>query len=275
MEKPPLEPSKAPLPAHSEDSAPDPEPEPAAETSEEPKLRFVGEDTPFDKRGPRKPPKPLRWPFLDFDEDTEALSRPDLVEKFFAMKKEVQRLRLGLNQDPATGKPRNGGFTAPGGFLGRQTVAAFIDVQNMYYSAKRIFGSPLAYGKMLRYSLSNRRLARAIGYVVEREDVDQSAFLDSLRRCGIEIHARVAVERASGSKKAEWDVGMATDMVRMAGKVDVILIVSGNGVFADVVPLLQAKGSKVECCSFSESLADQLRWSVDRYHLLNETHLYR
>ncbi|MFQ5748616.1 MAG: NYN domain-containing protein [Planctomycetota bacterium] len=265
MEEPPLEPIEADPPAVAPVGPVGPQSGPG----------LAGEDTPFDKRGPRRPPKPLRWPILNFDEDVEALSPPELVEKFHAMKREVQRLRLGLNQDPVTGKARNGGFTAPGGFLGRQTVAAFIDVQNMYYSAKRIFGSPLAYGKMLRYSLSNRRLSRAIGYVVEREDIDQEAFLDSLRRCGIEIRAKPAVERANGAKKAEWDLGMAADMVRAAGKVDVILIVSGNGVFADVVPILQAKGSKVECCSFAESLADLLRWSVDRYHLLNESHLYR
>ncbi len=283
MEDPPIEPSEAQsspvaaaVPADSAGSPNDPEtgPRPESEAAAEASAETDSEPG-TEPKTVRRPPKPRIWPVLDFDEDIEALSRPQLVEQFQAMKKEVGRLRLGLNRDPVTGKARNGGFTAPGGFLGRQTVAAFIDVQNMYYSAKRLFGSPLAYGKMLRYSLSNRRLTRAIGYVVDREDIDQEAFLDSLRRCGIEIRKRNAVERANGAKKAEWEVGMAADMVRMAGKVDVILIVSGNGVFADVVPILRSKGSKVECCSFSESLADLLRWSVDRYHLLNESHLYR
>jgi len=57
--------------------------------------------------------------------------------------------------------------------------------------------------------------------------------------------------------------------------VDVVIVVSGNGVFADVVPLLQARGVKVECCAFRESMSDQLMRSVDQYHLLTEDHLYR
>ena len=61
----------------------------------------------------------------------------------------------------------------------------------------------------------------------------------------------------------------------VADKVDSIIVVSGNGVFADVAPLLKAKGCRFEACAFRESLSDVLRDAVDWYHLLGEEHLYQ
>jgi len=120
----------------------------------------------------------------------------------------------------------------------------------------------------------NRRLVRSIAYVIERDGVDQVSFFDHLRYCGFEVRKREIIERIDGSRKAEWELAMAMDMLRIAEKVDSIIIVSGNGVFADIVPMLQAKGVKVECCAFKESMSDLLVRSVDQYHLLGEEHLY-
>ena len=88
------------------------------------------------------------------------------------------------------------------------------------------------------------------------------------------MRRREIIERMDGSRKAEWELAMAMDMLRIADKVDSIIIVSGNGVFADIVPALQAKGVKVECCAFKESMSDLLGRAVDQYHLLGEEHLY-
>lgn len=214
-------------------------------------------------------------PVLDPSEDAAALEREDLEDKYLDLKDEVWRLRRELNLDPVTGRlPNNGGYASPGGFLRRQTVAVFVDVQNMYHSAKKTYGRNLSYSKMLRFCVRNRRLVRSLAYVIDREGVDQVSFFDHLRYCGFEVRKREVIERMDGSRKAEWELGMAMDMLTIADKVDSVIIVSGNGVFADAVPALRAKGVKVEACAFRESMSDLLQRAVDQYHLLGEEHLY-
>jgi len=115
---------------------------------------------------------------------------------------------------------------------------------------------------------------RAIAYVIDRDGIDQISFLDHLRYCGIEVKKRDVIERVDGSRKAEWEVGIAMDMLRIADKVDAIIAVSGNGVFADVADTIRAKGVKFECCAFKDSMSDQLVRNVDQYHVLGEEHLY-
>ena len=217
----------------------------------------------------------LDWPVIDPSEDLDGVEREDLEEKYLDLKDEVWRLRRKLNLEPSTGAmPSNGGYAAQGGFLRRQNVAVFVDVQNMYHSAKKTFGTNLSYAKMLRACVRNRRLVRAQAYVIEREGQEQSAFTDHLHYCGFEVKRRPVVERADGTRKAEWELTMAMDMMAMADKVESIIIVSGNGIFADIIPDLKAKGVKVEACAFRESLADTLRHAVDWYHLLGEEHFY-
>ncbi|MGB0953923.1 MAG: NYN domain-containing protein [Planctomycetota bacterium] len=213
---------------------------------------------------------------LDSSEDLAGVEREDLEDRYLDLKDEVWRLRRELNLDPTTGKiPNNGGYASPGGFLKRQRVAVFVDVQNMYHSAKKTYGRNLSYSRMLRACVRNRRLVRSTAYVIEREGIDQVSFLDHLRYCGFEVKRREVIERMDGSRKAEWELGIAMDMLRIADKVDTIIVVSGNGVFADVAPLIRAKGVKFECCAFRESMSDLLIRAVDQYHLLSEDHLYQ
>ncbi len=213
---------------------------------------------------------------LDTAEDLTVYEREDLEDRYLDLKDEVWRLRRELNLDPTTGRiPNNGGYASPGGFLKRQRVAVFVDVQNMYHSAKKTYGRNLSYSRMLRACVRNRRLVRSIAYVIEREGIDQVSFLDHLRYCGFEVKRREVIERMDGSRKAEWEIGIAMDMLRIADKVDTIIVVSGNGVFADVAPLIRAKGVKFECCAFRESMSDLLIRAVDQYHLLSEDHLYQ
>ena len=63
-------------------------------------------------------------------------------------------------------------------------------------------------------------------------------------------------------------------MIIVTDAVFAVVAVSGNGVFSDVVPLIQAKGVKFECCAFRESMSDLLMRAVDQYHILTEDHLY-
>jgi uncharacterized LabA/DUF88 family protein len=147
-----------------------------------------------------------------------------------------------------------------------QRVGVFVDVQNMFYSAKRLKNAKLNFQKLMETAVRGRQLIRAICYVVETPDVDQSGFTDMLRQNGYEIKTKLLRTRSDGSSKADWDMGIAIDAVNLADKLDIIVIVSGDGDFIDLVDHLKSRGVHVEAISFSESTNDDLIKTVN-YHI--------
>ena len=147
-----------------------------------------------------------------------------------------------------------------------QRVGVFVDVQNMFYSAKRLKNAKLNFEKLMKTAVRGRQLIRAICYVVETPDVDQSGFTDMLRQTGYEIKTKLLRTRLDGSAKADWDMGIAIDAVNVADKLDIIVIVSGDGDFIDLVHHLKGRGVHVEAISFLESTNEDLITAVD-YHI--------
>ena len=151
-----------------------------------------------------------------------------------------------------------------------QRVAILVDVQNMYYSARKIYGSKLSFQKLLPTLLNNRRLVRAIAYVVEKEGADQEKFYEVLRRTGFEIKRRDLIVRSDGSRKGDWDMGIAIDAISMAEKVDVVVLVTGDGDFVALVNMLKSRGVRVEVASFRESTSESLMYAANEHYLLDQ-----
>ncbi|HUU69487.1 MAG TPA: NYN domain-containing protein [Planctomycetota bacterium] len=151
-----------------------------------------------------------------------------------------------------------------------QRVAILVDVQNMYYSARKIYGSKLSFQKLLPTLLNNRRLVRAIAYVVEKEGADQEKFYEVLRRTGFEIKRRDLIVRSDGSRKGDWDMGIAIDAISMAEKVDVVVLVTGDGDFVALVNMLKSRGVRVEVASFRESTSENLMYAANEHYLLDQ-----
>lgn len=146
-----------------------------------------------------------------------------------------------------------------------QRVGVFIDVQNMFYAAKHLYGSKLNFARLQDYVARDRPLVRSIAYVVQTPEIDQSNFLAMLRSNGYEIRSKDLKQRPDGSAKGDWDMGLALDALAMSEKLDVIAIVSGDGDFVDLVNFLKARGVRVEIYSFPYSTAEELRWSATEY----------
>jgi len=146
-----------------------------------------------------------------------------------------------------------------------QRVGVFVDVQNMFYSARRMKNSRLDFEKLMEKAVRGRQLIRAITYVVDAPDVDQTNFNDMLRRNGYEIKSKELRQRADGSSKADWDMGLAIDVVSMAHKLDIVVLVSGDGDFADLVYHLKSMGVYVEAISFLNSTNEDLIKAVDQH----------
>ena len=151
-----------------------------------------------------------------------------------------------------------------------QRVAIFIDTQNMYHSAKHLYGARLHFGKLVEKLIAGRTLVRAFAYVAKSKAGDEKAFLEALENAGIELRIKDVIEFSSGERKADWDVGMAIDAVKFSDRVDAIVLVTGDGDFVPLVEYLQSKGIMVEAAAFAESTSHLLKDAVDEYFDISE-----
>ncbi|MCE9629025.1 MAG: NYN domain-containing protein [Candidatus Vogelbacteria bacterium] len=146
-----------------------------------------------------------------------------------------------------------------------QRVGVFIDTQNLYHSAKNLYHARVNFGAILKDIVGARQLVRALAYVVNTEAGDEKAFLEALGKIGIEVRSKDLQIFAGGAKKADWDVGLAVDAIQLAPKLDVVVIVSGDGDFIPLVEHLQSLGCQVEVVSFGKSSSGKLKEATDDF----------
>ena len=151
-----------------------------------------------------------------------------------------------------------------------QRVGVFIDTQNLYHSARNLYKARVNFGAVLKDSVEGRKLVRAVAYVITTEAGDEKNFFEALTKLGIETKTKDLQIFAGGSKKADWDVGLAVDAIKMAPRLDSVLIVSGDGDFIPLVEYLQTMGVQVEVVSFGQSTSGKLREAVDDFVDLSE-----
>jgi len=153
-----------------------------------------------------------------------------------------------------------------------QRVGVFIDVQNLYYSAKNLYKSKVNFVKILEDAVSGRQLIRAIAYVVRAEEPLEQTFFEALEKAGFEVKVKDIQIFPGGVKKADWDVGVAIDMIRMSNKLDVMVLVSGDGDYVPAVEFLKNQGHRVEVMAFGPSTSNKLTASADDFVNLDEQH---
>ncbi|MFZ2521996.1 MAG: NYN domain-containing protein [Minisyncoccia bacterium] len=140
-----------------------------------------------------------------------------------------------------------------------QRVGIFIDTQNLYHSAKNIHNSKVNFDQVVKDGLSGRQLIRAVAYVITTESGDEKNFFEALEKMGIETKTKNLQIFSGGAKKADWDVGLAVDAIKLAPKLDAIILVTGDGDFAPLVEYLQVnEGCQVEVMSFGRSSSSKL-----------------
>lgn len=140
-----------------------------------------------------------------------------------------------------------------------QRVGIFIDTQNLYHCAKNIYGAKVNFDQVVKDGLAGRQLIRAVAYVITTESGDEKNFFEALGKMGIEAKTKNLQVFAGGAKKADWDVGLAVDAIKLAPKLDAVIIVSGDGDFVPLVEYLQVnEGCQVEVLSFGKSSSSKL-----------------
>lgn len=136
----------------------------------------------------------------------------------------------------------------------------------MYHSARSLFTARVNFGEVLERAVAGRRLIRAIAYVIKSATPEEAPFLEALDKAGFEMRTRELQVFADGSKKGDWDVGLAMDAVRLAEKVDAVVLVTGDGDFRPLALYLrEAKGCRVEVMAFGESSSLKLREAAEEF----------
>ncbi|MFA5022521.1 MAG: NYN domain-containing protein [Patescibacteria group bacterium] len=147
-----------------------------------------------------------------------------------------------------------------------QRVGVFVDVANMYHSAKNLYGAKVNFQEVLKTAIAGRRLVRAIAYVIRSESEEERGFFGALDSQGFEVKAKDLQVFAGGAKKADWDVGIAIDAIKLADKIDSVVLVSGDG---DYVPLItylkENKGCQVEVIAFGKTTSAKLMEASDDF----------
>lgn len=151
-----------------------------------------------------------------------------------------------------------------------QRVGIFIDTQNMYHSARDLFGSRVNFGRLVEEVVADRRLVRAVAYVIRTATGEEKPFFDALKHAGIETQEKDLQIFLGGGKKADWDVGLAVDAIRIAPLLDVVIIVSGDGDFVPLVEYLKYQGRQVEVAAFRGTTSSKLVEAADSFTDLAE-----
>jgi len=153
-----------------------------------------------------------------------------------------------------------------------QRIGILVDVSNMYHSAKNLFNRKVNFKEILSKAVAGRKLIRATAYAIRTENKDEAPFIEALEQQGFEVKMKDLQIFAGGAKKADWDVGIAIDAIKLADKLDVIILVSGDGDYVPLVSYLQNnKGCLVEIMAFRKTCSSKLIEEADDFFDLSSS----
>ena len=136
----------------------------------------------------------------------------------------------------------------------------------MYHCARHLYEAYVNFGQVLKDVVAGRQLIRAIAYVISADAPEEKVFFEALRKSGFEVKEKELQIFPDGSKKGDWDVGIATDAITLADRLDAIVLITGDGDFVPLVEFLKHnKGSRVEVAAFGRSCSGRLAEEADEF----------
>ena len=162
--------------------------------------------------------------------------------------------------------PTNVSVTLPP-FPSTERVGVFVDVANLLYSA-RTLRIGVDFGKLLDFLRGNRRLVRAQAYCpTSPQPGDEQMFLQAVKGLGYRITTKNYKTFSSGAKKADLDLDLCMDVVRLVdgSAVDCVVLVSGDSDFMPMLDYCSDHGVRVEVAAFDEAMSATLRQSCDLF----------
>ena len=144
-----------------------------------------------------------------------------------------------------------------------KNVAVFVDVANIFYAAKAA-GVDIDYVTLLKSATAGRDFVRAYAYTgLDPENENQKQFHGFLARSGYKVVSKDIRKYGDGRVKANLDIELVVDLMRMAEKLDVAVVISGDGDFAPAIYAVQQQGVRVEVISFRGNTSSDLIDAAD------------
>jgi uncharacterized LabA/DUF88 family protein len=139
-----------------------------------------------------------------------------------------------------------------------KNVAVFVDVANIFYAAKAA-GVDIDYVTLLKSATAGRDFVRAYAYTgLDPENENQRQFHSFLARSGYKVISKDIRKYGDGRIKANLDIELVVDMMRMAQHIDIAVVVSGDGDFAPAIRAVQQLGVRCEVISFRGNTSSDL-----------------
>jgi len=150
----------------------------------------------------------------------------------------------------------------------------FVDVQNMYHSARNLFNQKVNFKTLLVDAIAGRQIIRAIAYVIKADIKDEQTFYNILDEIGFEVRSKDLQIFYGGAKKGDWDVGIAMDVMRLAPKLDTVVLISGDGDFSDLLEHAKSLGCRTEVMAFGRTTSHKLLEVADLFVDLDKNKKY-
>ena len=146
-----------------------------------------------------------------------------------------------------------------------------VDVQNVYYTCRQAYKRNFNYNRFWRELTYNLDIAHAFAYAIDKGDNKQREFQNILRAIGFDVKLKPFIQRADGSAKGDWDVGITLDALEHAGDVDEVILVSGDGDFDILVNALKGKGKTVTVYGVPGLTAESIQKVASKYVPIDTT----
>jgi uncharacterized LabA/DUF88 family protein len=152
-----------------------------------------------------------------------------------------------------------------------ESVAIFVDVQNIYYTTRQQFSRHFDYNRFWAEVTKNRKVVKAIAFAIDRDDEKQRQFQNILRAIGFEVKLKPYIQRRDGSAKGDWDVGITLEVLECAPQADVVVLATGDGDFDLLVHKIREKHRlTVEVYGVEELSAGSLMRAANRFIPIKE-----
>jgi len=151
-------------------------------------------------------------------------------------------------------------------------IAIFVDVQNIYYTTRDVYGRQFNYRLLWQEIMAQGNVVLANAYAIQRSDDQQHKFQKALKHIGFNVKLKPYIQRKDGSAKGDWDVGITIDIMEAAKNVDTIILLSGDGDFDLLMSHIKEKyNTKTVVYGVPNLTATSLVNSVDIYHKIEQS----
>lgn len=140
----------------------------------------------------------------------------------------------------------------------------FVDVQNVFYTAKNDYKSKMDYSNLIEFLAANRDIVVANAYLTSKVNLDIRSFEEALKNCGYDVKKKFYDPLLTEARHPSWEAGISIDMMNWSSKLDTVILVSGNGAFVDVFKYLKGK-VRLELANYPKATSSDLRELADEF----------